>query len=426
MSIRDVSRRRRLTATIPAQLVGSAPGFLAPYVVVSSAGQSGLTDHLFLSLSLVTWLALVAGAALETTFLRYFVECGPHTETWTRRRRYFAVRSGVSALVLGGGAALAASSLTNLDEGFLVGMLVLPAVMAVNSVFNAAAYSLQKFVWPQLLGAARPTALMVAVLAAGGSSSASLIVCAMIVGELFRTAALVVVLRPRGQPLEIDSDGSRDVPSGLYRSAFLVVLASIIAGAAPVTDKVVASRLPIGAITTLELAEKLLFAPLTIVNVAVGVVLSAGWAGMLSSRTGVEAFSADYKRIQRGALLIAALLTGAICLALAVLYTVSPFADTSPLHILQSSAFLWSALFYSLGLAGAVSNSISARAVQLLGSTRYLLKSSIICFFANLVLDILGAALFGAAGIALSSTLVRFMAAAILYHGVARSVRSLP
>ncbi len=286
---------------------------------------------------------------------------------------------------------------------------------AVNGVLSAGLNSLDSFFSPAATQALRSIVPLSAIAFVSRDNQGLMVIAALVAGgELIRTFVLAHQLRRSASSLALSStpvEHASELP--LWRVAAPVALASLIAAASPMIDRSVAASLPAGSVTYVDLGERVFQVPLTIISTSLVLVAGTYWASIRTND--VPRLSQHVRRtLIRGSLVCVALLLGMLlALALAGLLAGSTLAGASTSTLLSIIAIL---------LAGLPAAFVIACGARFFTSTRttYLLPAfGILYFTTNLGFDLAGARLFGVQGIALSSTLCRWVNA-LLYLIVIR------
>jgi putative peptidoglycan lipid II flippase len=185
-------------------------------------------------------------------------------------------------------------------------------------------------------------------------------------------------------------------------------------GLNPIVDKSVALTVGTGVVTLLELCERLFYIPVSLISTSLGAVFGTRWAEMAMDRDGRRALRRDFWRVQislgTAGAAVAIGVSGALWLARSHLPDVISGIDA------RTAAAVLAA--YAIGLPAALMNNVGVRAVMALGDTRLLPLFAGAGLTANVVLDIVGARLLGATGIALASSGYRILTCAMVCTAV--------
>lgn len=414
-------RSPRIRRTVGAALgtsVGSAVGAALPFVVTAVILSPARTDVFFLvagagQLAAFLLATVVEGAALPSA-LRVAQRDVAGLRRETRRLAVdafiLAVPVTVGLLLVG----LLLLSIADLDpeqlhdgRRLLLAFLPLPALVAVSSTCSAAHYAQDHFAFTAASQGLRASGGMAgAFLAASGHGGTVGVALGLCIGEACRALLLSSMLprSPAGPPPLDDDPGQRGI---FLRSATPLLLATMIVAVNPLVDKAVASQLDVGSVTLLELAEKLFYIPMVLLFTAVTVVSGVVWARFGEGE--LTAVSKDFWRVQR--------LAGAVSLSItAVAAIVVLSLDDVVVEVLGlAPGAPFGSVFglYILGLPFALAQSLAGRLLVVLGKTRQLPAIALALVLLNLVADVVGAATLGVRGIALASSLVRIVNAAV-------------
>jgi len=306
-------------------------------------------------------------------------------------------------------------------------MLVTTAVLAVfvlasavNGVLSAGLNALDIFLSPAASQALKSILPLAAVGFVSRNPNGLILIAALMSGgELVRTFILALQLRNSSRSLSdapAPQGYATDLP--LWRVAAPTGLASLIVGAGPLIDRGVAASLHTGSVTLIDLGEKVLQVPLTIIVTSLVLVAGTHWANMMTSD--IPALQQHFRRtIIRGGVVSALLV-----LVMAALLGVTWLCAGRTLVGAPTGELL---SIIGLLLAGLPAAFLIAAGSRLLTATRssYLLPGFGLCAFVlNLVFDIAGAHAFGVEGIALSSTIYRYVTGVLLLIMIRQLMRT--
>jgi len=424
-------RARHIVDAGSGTLLGNATGVLLPFMITIIYGSGRLTDGYFLAAASANFVVILT-ASTEGVSIPYFVRVraahgaggGRVTGQLLRRGVGLSVALLVPAYAITGVLVVPHGGFSPGQRGQVLLLLVvlspLPLAAAASSVFASAHYAYGRFWLPTATQALRSSAALLCVL--GGAAGVPLVVAAgaLTVGELLRAAILLTRL-PCARPAP--GDLLLREPLECYRSTALpAVLSMVIVCVNPLIDKAVAGSTGPAGITTLELAEKLFYVPTILFGGMVASVLASDWASV-HQRTGcLRAVAPDFWRTQR---LVLGGATGLTLVATAVAAIVGPGA-AGLLRLPSGTQFALVLCLYLAGLPATFFIEVSGRLVTTLRVNQIMPWLSGLAVVLNLVLDLLGRELFGLAGIALSTTLVRFVGAGVLFWWVRRSFAREP
>lgn len=398
---------------------------MLPFVIAREVSPTSRTDVLFLvsgvaQLAAYLLTSVVEGAALPPA-LRV-LEDDPHQLRSFCRRMIpnvltLALPVTVGVLIVGSVLLqLSQVEASALSEGraVLFTLLLLPVLVAVSSLYSAVHVAQDHYTMTTASQGLRAVGGMLGAAAVGHAGLVAVAV-GLCVGEAGRGLLLAATLPERPlQPadLTLDRVSSR---REFLRSASALLTATVIVAVNPLVDKAVASREGVGGVTLIELAEKLFYVPMVLLFSAVTVVSGVVWGRL---RGDLRAVGADFWRVQRLAAGVSTCIA-AVAVALALLFG---DALVDVLGLDRGVPFDTVFALYVLGLPFALAASLSGRLLVILGETKQLPVLAAGLVVLNLVADVVGAALFGVPGIALSSTLVRLVNAGAFLLLVRRAV----
>lgn len=413
-------------------LVGNIPGFLLPFAITTRMHVGHLTDAYSFALGIAMFASALFVGVLQTNvlpILQRMKRLG--RAAFLGRIRLITVKAtSIAALFY---IAIGYVSVLYIDHQSqwtsqqhrlmlvttaALGIFVLAS--AVNGILSAGLNALDSFLSPAASQALKSILPLVAIgFVSRSPNGLILIALLMSGGELVRTFMLAHQLRNSARSLSGASAPqgyATDLP--LWRVAAPTGLASLIVGASPLIDRGVAASLHTGSVTLIDLGEKVLQVPLTIIATSLVLVAGTHWANMLTSD--IPALQQHFRRtIIRGsvvsALLVLAMMAG---LGVTWLCVGSTLVGAPTGQLLSIVALL---------LAGLPAAFLIVAGSRLLTATRssYLLPGFGLCAFAlNLVFDIAGARVFGVEGIALSSTIYRYVTGVLLLITIRRLMKT--
>jgi putative peptidoglycan lipid II flippase len=401
-------------------VLGSLPGFLLPFALTWRLTAGHLTDAYFYAFAIALLPATLLSVVLETNVLPVADEYkrrGTHSLIRFTRKivaqciaigvTSYAAAAIVGILIISGKANWPAEEKRLCIELLLIFGVYVVAVSA-SSVISGCLHALGDFfttTCSQGLRSILPLAIVFVMpkTATGVLLSAS----ALSLGEVIRAIFLSFRLRLLARGLEAESRlGSK--PRSIWTAALPHGLAVLALLANPTIDRIVASSLSTGSITLLDLAEKVLYAPLVALNYSIVLVAGARWARYLPAEVG--ALTQDFWRTHRRALGLS------VISAIVILGSVLVFSLFAPSEVAGIKLSTFSALLaiFLAGLPAAAIVSTALRFLTIVGDTIWLPGVAIAAVVINLVGDIVGARLIGVYGIALSSTGVRYANAVLL------------
>lgn len=424
-------RARQALSAGSGTIIGNATGVLLPFMITIVYGSGRLTDGYFLAAATANFVVILT-ATSESICIPYYA----------RVRQDDGRRAGVvtgqllqraltCSLVLLVPAYLATALLivpfggfTAQQEGDVLLLLVvlapLPLTAAASSVVASAHYAYGRFGLPTATAALRSSAALLCVLGGRSGVPLALAAGALTVGELLRFAVLLHRL-PCPRPTRRDLRG-HDRLEGYWSVAIPSVVAMAIIGVNPLIDKAVAAGTGPSGVTTLELAEKLFYVPTILFGGMIASVLASEWASVYVRTGSRRAVGPLFWRAQRF------VLGGAAAVSLAAVLVVAALGSAAAalLGLPDEGRFALVLCLYLLGLPAALFVEVSGRLIATLRINRVLPWLAGSALVLNLVLDLVGRALFGLAGIALATTLVRVASAVVMAWWVRRTLAREP
>lgn len=406
-------------------VLGSAPGLMLPLLVAAREPDRAVTDAYFFAVESTLFAATVFTVVMKGVLVPFFVE-------WVRAAVPALYRRTVLMSALAAGAATAAYAVaaaallwgvlphTELSAAqrsdvaaLLVALAPLPGAMAWSSVTAAAHYSVERWglaSWSEGLRSLVPLILVALGLFDGRLLA---IAVALWVGELIRLVALDRSWRRIAAGGEPGQVRVRDLVP-VWRVAAPQLLSMVVVNANPIVDKAFAATLPRGSVTTLTLAEKLFYVPQMLFGSALALVFGTRWARMAIAERSSR-LREDFMRTQ------VAVGAGALVVSVVVCALAFPLAGAVGrlLHV-DGATFVSTFQLFALGLAPALSAALSLRLFLAAKATSLLPLFAVVLLAVNVVADYAGARWIGVQGIALASTLVRCVSAALYLLFVAR------
>jgi peptidoglycan biosynthesis protein MviN/MurJ (putative lipid II flippase) len=413
-------------------LLGNLPGFLLPFAITTRMHVGHLTDAYSFALGIAMFASALFVTVLQLNvlpILQRMKRLG-RMAFMGRARKIAIDATSVAALfyvALGTSAVLyieEQSHWTAQQHRLLVITLAVFSIFvlasAVNSVLSAGLNALDSFLSPAASQALKSILPLAAVGFVTRSPDGLIVIAALVAGgELVRTFVLLRELRQAALALS-----PAPAPPGygselsLWRVAAPNGVALMISGASPLIDRGVATSLRTGSVTLIDLGEKVLQVPVTIISTSLVLVAGTHWANMLTSD--IPALRRHFRQtvIRGGVVCVALLLAMLLALGATGALAGDTFAGAPTGKLLAIVALLLA------GLPGAFLIAVGAR---LLTATRssYLLPGFGLCaFVTNLVFDIAGARTFGVEGIALSSTVYRYVNGALFLLVIRRLMKT--
>lgn len=405
---------RRDLFTSAAAVVALAPGFAFPFVSSAALGPRR-SDLLLLSTSVALTVVNVVGNAIEANTVSEVgrrIGSGQRPDQASLASYQRRVMRFVLLVTLGLGPVLIA--LYALRSSQLGAFVTLAAVMlsvpllgglasvrsgqviAYGNVSLAICLQAARSVVPLALVLGWPSVPLVAVPAAFG------------IGELVR----LFILTSCARRLSASGDGAAvELPTnGLWWQS----ASALTSQAGPVTDRVFLASAPAGSISSYEMADKVFFAAVQLLNLGLLVRRVAAWARLPATEPG-----AGLRRLRRdvSVLLAVGALVGAagIVLALVIL-------DLAPLPMAWRQGLVWSAILLG-GLPLSLAVMAGGRLLIIARRQDLLLRFALLTAGANALLDAVLYVAIGPIGIPIATVLAR-LASSFGYFLVVR--RLLP
>lgn len=411
---------RALTGTT----VGSAPGLVLPFAVTWVFTAGARTDAYFLAYAAVTFVLSLTVGVFEPNSMRLFgkrqaLGCD-EARSAARVIAFQGAALALAGFVLIGGAVFAfARFATDVDTQTLglclLGFLPLAAAAGSSSAIAGAHYVSDAYAIPTSTIAFRSLAGLIG-LGIGAWSGAGVVLVAVSAGageavrawwldrRLIRSWTATPTTDPAVVREQLPSLG-RDMwkPAGPHVVAMLVV------AMVPLIDRSVAATLGTGAVTVVDLAEKLYYVPNTILFSSLVLVTTARWAEEVGKNGGTIPSDLGRRSWLVAAPAMAISVIGGVFVLLALPLAASQVAgiDTDVLASATAIAML--------DLAPALLVALGGRLLALLEFGRPLLIFSAVAVPLNAVADIVGASLFGVRGVLAATVFSRVILATALF-----------
>lgn len=409
------TRSRQTLSAGAGTLLGNATGVLLPFLIVLQYGSGRITDGYFLATASASFVVLLT-AATESVSVIWFARlradesAGPEQAaaiTAGLLRRSVLASVGLlvpvylaTAIVIVPNGGFSENSERDVLLLLLV-LLPLPVAAAASSVLAAAHYAYGRFALATSTTGLRSLAALLCALGGRADLPLPVVAGALTLGELVRFAVLRRYapcpqpgLRQLGRPAPL---------SGYWNLAVPSVLGMAIIGINPLVDKAVAAGIGASSITTLELAEKLFYVPTILFGGMIASVLASEWAGVHARTGSRRAVGVGYWQASRVILGAASAVAG---LGVVVVLLLGPPAGRV-LGIGDGDRFALVLAVYLIGLPAAFYVEVSGRLITTLGVNRILPWLAGSALVVNVVLDLIGRALFGLVGIAMATTIIR-------------------
>ncbi len=439
------ARTRQTLSAGAGTLLGNATGVLLPFLITIHYGSGRVTDGYFLATASASFVVLLTSAT-ESVSVIYFARLRARNSSADRDEADVSAEAPRDARVVAGQllrrSALCSALLLlpvylatavfivpnggfgELDQRSILQLLLvltpLPIAAAASSVLAASHYAHGRFALATSTTGLRSLAALLCVFGGREHLPLALVASALTAGEIVRFGLLLRYLpsaRPRLR------DVLTQVPlQGFWRTAVPSLLGMAIIGVNPLVDKAIAAGTGPAGITTLELAEKLFYVPTILFGGMIASVLSSEWAS-LHARTGSRrAVGISYWRAQRlvlgGAFAVTALAMAVVALGGQAAGRLIGMEDSRQFAIVLA--------VYLAGLPAAFFVEVSGRLITTLRVNVILPWLAGSALVLNVVLDLAGRALFGLAGIALATTLVRIGSALAMAWWLRRTFAQEP
>lgn len=414
-------------------LAGNAIGFMLPFAVISHYGFGRTSDAYFFALGLAIFGIVLSATVIEANALPLMAAAKQHGAQALRQTSRRAIRHSVAGAlcVYAPVAITGAIVITHNDAwshelrraavGVTLTLTLLVGIVAATSVLAASSYALGDFLLPTASQALRSIAPMAGLMFIGhGADTLGMLAWLMVAGELIRGALLLGSVRRRTVVLPLQTHTPVAAGPSVWRSGAPHAVAMLSVNMMPVVDKVIASRmLAGGAVTLLDLGEKILYVPLLGITYSVILVAGARWADL--GETSSELIRADFTRLLSRVVRVAALMA-VVCSATALaVHVIWPGrlagVPTGPLAAVV--------VCLMLGLPAGAATNVGSRLFTAVGRTRALPAIALLLLGLDVAFDLLGAKLWGTDGIALATSAVRLLSVPVYMLASLSVLRSL-
>lgn len=390
---------KRDAATTATALLALAPGFLLPFVLTERIGPAR-SDLLLLAAAVAMTLVAVLGNAIEmSTVAQVGRQAGlgrrfspASLKRYTRRLLLLVLPTvvvvGAALITLYGWHAADRSSFLALS----MMLCLLPIIGTFSSIRSGQLIALGRSATAIAVQSLRASVPMVLVLC-WRTAPLWLLAAAYLAGEVLRLLFLVLASRNLGTDLAV-TDDEVDHRGLLWQSASLATAQS-----GPATDRAFLNSGPAGSIASYEIADKIFYAGLQVVNGGFLVRRLGQWSQLVTRdpRAIRPAVRRELTIFTVIATVCAALGIASCWLALAFL----PIPDAWRTGVVWASILLVSMPMSALGTA-------CARLFVIGGRASLLIRFSIGFTVLNAVLDAVGFALLGVIGIPIATVVARF------------------
>jgi len=410
---RRVFRSQTMRAAI-GTILGNLPGFLLGLAILPAFGVGRDTDAYFFAYGLALFPFSILYMVVEPTVLpvaRNAAVAGRESFSLfvrTMYRRVLLAANGAMLVTLALAVIVirfeshwtAAEKTLSLSSLAVLGVFVV--VGAANGVLDSCLYALDSFLLPLASQGIRTCLpLIVCFLGPHGATGVLVMSGTLVVGEIVRGIWLWIRISPHVASLP---PGELKT-FGIWSTAWPQAIAMLIVSLNPIVGRTIAGQFRPGSLTLVDVAERLLQAPLQLITFSVVLVAGARWVELIRRNS-----SELRKDVIRGVRAVSIVSTGtAGILVLGFGLTGNILAD----HLHIPLTLSWKAVLAAtlLGLPGAAIINVGTRFLTAAQRT------SVLPFFASaslaavLVGDLVGAHIIGVAGIAWATMGVRLATA---------------
>lgn len=410
--------------------IGSGPGLLLPFAITWSFSAGAETDAYFLAYAGVTFVLSLAIGVFEPNAMRLFgrrlhVETTEFVQSASSVALRGALISGVAFALIGGLLTLFTALATDVDTSLLaeclVAFLPLAAAAGASSVLAGAHYVADSY------GVATATIAFRSLAGLLGLAIASVLGAGLVVvatasgaGEVARIVYLRARLQNgwRASGDLVDVATTVNIQREMWRPAGPHAVAMMVVATVPVIDRGVAATLGSGAVTIVDLAEKLYYIPNTILFSSLVLVTTARWAEAAGKNGGrvPDDFAARTWKLTKLSLMMSVAAAGALLLSSFFLPRSVSGVQTETLAVAASIAMF--------DLAPALVVALGGRLLAVLEKGIVLLRFSVVAVPLNAVTDVAGAALLGVKGVLLATVVSRTLLAGALAFYLLRLQRA--
>lgn len=390
---------RRDVATTATALLALAPGFVLPFVLSVRLGPAR-SDVILLAASVAMTLVAILGNAIEMgTVAQVGRQAGLRrrfSRAALRRYTWRLLRVVLPTVVVVGAALIALYGWKTTDRSTFLSLslllCLLPVIGTFGSIRSGQLIALGRSTTAIAVQALRTAVPMVLALC-WGRAPLWVLASAYLAGELLRLLVLSLAARRLGGDLEV-TDADVDHRGLLWQSASLATAQS-----GPATDRAFLNTGPVGSIVSYEIADKIFYAGLQVLNTGILLRRLGSWSQLVTRDPGRirSVLRREISVFAAIAGVFAVLGIGACWLALALL----PVPDAWRTGVVWGSIILVSMPMSAVGTA-------CARLFVIGGRASLLIRFSIGFTIANAALDALGFVLLGVIGIPVATVVARF------------------
>lgn len=388
--------------TALAAIVAMLPGFALPFILTWRLSAKD-SDQFILALSIVTTLTTVVSSAIE---LNTISELGRHLKNGQMptaqrlsayRRRTLGFGT-VAVLLVFPALSILYASASSWSSEFLL-LCALMVATPIVGIFSASRSGMLIAMGNAVLPVGTQflrTSIAILLLLLWPDLPLLLLPVAILAGESARWILLTARFRARLNEYRADQDVQLQSNGLVWQT-----LSSGTSQAAPVIDRMFLSTAPAGSISMYELADKLFFAAVQFLNY-----------GFLLRRVGQWSRIPQLPLSEARALfrrdLIALVGISVVTGALGTLVLIGLLLVPAPLPEIWRSSISW-AVIALISLPATVVNYSASRLIIIARKQHYLMWFSLLTLVATLALDALFFSFYGAFGIIIAATAVRFL-----------------
>lgn len=407
---------KNVGAATAGTLMGNALSLALPFFISAWFHSRQSTDAFFYALGAILFLNVVLSVAVEAATTPYLVTLlarDPKIAPKELRKiqlqaAVFCAAAVTVGIAITAAAILPTTSFTALQRSQVIDTLLalspLPILITWNSVSAGACYAVNVFGLPTASVALRTVTAVACGFAFRESVGLMAIPLGLITGELVRLAVMELLVRrslPRTRDVAVDIDGKH---KPFWRSAGPQVASMSLGGLSPMIDKTVAISVGAGAVTTLELSQRLVYTPVLLLLSGVGLVLGSRWAVNLASKNW-QMVASEYRRIIK---IMVMLGVSVVLVTVPCAFALRPIIK-STLSMPDPSLLAFTFSAAAVGIPFALGSQVSVRVLLAARETKAMPYLTVLAVVVNLGLDVALVEPFGLPGIALASSAVNIV-----------------
>jgi putative peptidoglycan lipid II flippase len=417
-----------------ANIVAFFLGYVRDVLIVKNFGASFITDAWYIASNVPEFLfKFLLFGTLGATFIPIFVEYLTKKE----EHEAWEVASSVincSALVLAGLAALGILFSSQLVFLFAPGFdhkthilatrltqIILPLlfIFAAGGLLGGIYRAYYKYLLPSLTSTINVVILIVFILMFSQTWGIFSVAWGTVAGYMVSFALLVVFLAIYKKPYKFRINLRHPAIKEIFILMIPLIGAEVIGKGIGVVDRIFCSFLENGAITALNLANRIVAIPVTFFSTTIAVVVFPVLAQHTAANDKKDFFKTLIFSVKMSLLVIAPCVAGIIVLGKPLIRL---FFEHGKFGV-EATEITWQALFFlSWGLIAFSLRPILARACYALKKNWMLFRYELIGFTLNFVLDYILVKYLGIAGIALATTIVVSITVLYLLYMVGREM----